>query len=348
VRSTAAGDCRACSRREYRTARRRAKEVAPKLKESAQNRLSGYNPYEGHLGDVASYASFGVDCRRLFSATFGYGLGGVVQTEAHDRGLPALVANLRFLRSRWLKRTALLAALICAVGGEQALAQNTQGQQPQRLFGDARDCPPGHRIEFVLPATTIYVDPHWLGSMTIGDLKDRGGPACPTGPVNRTSIELGYGILRALDLHRGIGAGLMRFNVGGYPDDPQTLTPGRSESDAEPRRSAPWIEDDTVLKGVPDIRGYRLYYPTAKGVPNRPVRISCGGDTMHRLCAKRAIAGRDTPFDGVHYGYQLSQSDVPVPVVSSEYSTDPTSEPGALLEFDSRFRAWFLTLMQKP
>ena len=59
-------------------------------------------------------------------------------------------------------------------------------------------------------------------------------------------------------------------------------------------------------------------------------------------------AGRATPFDGVHYGYTLSQTDVPIPEVSSEYSTDPTSEPGALLEFDSRFRAWFLTLKQKP
>ena len=84
-------------------------------------------------------------------------------------------------------------------------------------------------------------------------------------------------------------------------------------------------------------------------MPNRPVRIDCGGgDTILRTCAKSTIAGRSTPFDGVHYDYIVSQSEIPIPDIATEYSTDPASEPGALLEFDSRFRAWFLTLKKKP
>jgi hypothetical protein len=275
-----------------------------------------------------------------------------VQAEAHDKGLLAFVAALRSVGPIWLKRTVLLVVSICAVGGEQVLAQNTQGQPPSRLFGDARDCPPGHRIEFVLPATTIYVDPHWLGSTTIGDLKDRGGPACPTAPVSVVSVEFSKKILDALDLHHGVGTRLFRLDVGGNPNDPQSLTAGSPEFDAELHHLAPWIEDDTVksmLTRDPTIRAYRLYYPTAKGTSNRPVRISCGGgDAILRTCAKGHVAGRGTPFDGIHYDYTLSQSDLPVSDVLSEYSTDPTSEPGALLEFDSHFRAWFLTLKNKP
>jgi hypothetical protein len=182
--------------------------------------------------------------------------------------------------------------------------------------------------------------------MTIMDLKDLGGPSCPTGPVKRSGIELGYGILRAMGVHRGIGARLMRFNIGGHPDDPRFLAPGRSASDTTPHHSGPWIEDDTQLKNVPDSRGYLIHYPIVQGV-DRPVRISCGGSGSMRLCGKGPIAGKDTPFDHIHYSYTLSQTDVPIPDVSPEYSTDPTSEPGALLEFDSRFRAWFLTLKRK-
>jgi hypothetical protein len=282
---------------------------------------------------------------------------GFSQAEARASGLAAFVAILRSPGMDWSRMAALLGGLICALSSHFVLAQPTQGQSSpeRRTFGDVRDCPPGHRIEFVLPATTIYVDPRWLGSSTIIDLKNQGGPACPTGPVKRNGIELGYGILRAMDVHRSIGARLMRFDIGGHPDDPRFLAPGRTASDAKPHRASPWIEDDTLLKNVPNSRGYLIHYPPVQGL-DRPVQISCGGgDTipgtstkMLRTCSKRAIADKDTPFDGIHYGYTLSQTDVPVPPVSPEYSTDPTSEPGALLEFDSRFRAWFLTLKQKP
>lgn len=252
------------------------------------------------------------------------------------------------LGSIWSKAVALSTVLVCILTSQIALAQTPQGQPPERrAFGDARDCPPGHRIEFVLPATTIYVDPRWLGSMTIMDLKDLGGPACPTGPVKRSGIELGYGILRAMDLHRGIGARLMRFNIGGDPEDPRFLAPGRGAPDATRHHRGPWIEDDTALTNIPDSRGYLIHYPIVQG-PDRPVRISCGGGGSMRLCGKGSIAGKDTPFDHIHYSYTLSQTDVPIPARSPEYSTDPASEPGALLEFDSRFRAWFLTLKQKP
>ena len=172
-----------------------------------------------------------------------------MQTETHDKGLLAF-AVLRSLGPTWLKRTVLLVASVCVVGSEQVLAQNTQGQPPQRLFGDVRDCPPGHRIEFVLPATTLYIDPRWLGSGIIIELKEKGGPVCPSGPIKRASIDLGYGILSAMDVHRGVGKRLMRFGVGGDPNDPQTLTPARLESDTERRRSEPWIEDDRVSGGA--------------------------------------------------------------------------------------------------
>jgi hypothetical protein len=234
-----------------------------------------------------------------------------VQASAHGSGPSAIAAILRFIALSWLKTMASLAVALCA-GGSWALAQNVPSQAPQHQFGDARDCPPGYRIEFVLPATTIYVDPRWLGSSTIVELQHMGGPACPTGSIKRNGIDLGYGILRAMGLQHGIGARLMRFSIGGNPYDPDTLTPARPESDMEPQRSTPWIEDDTskwLVTRSPSSRGYLLYYPTERGVPNRPIRISCGGgeiipgtqQRMLRICGKDTIAGRDTPFDGVHY-----------------------------------------------
>src|SRR4051812_27984455 len=184
------------------------------------------------------------------------------------RVLPEFAAVLLSICEQFLPKPSKLAGIawllasISAVNGSSVLAQN---QPAPKLFGDARDCPPGHRIEFVLPAATIYVDPRWLGSMTILDLKEQKGPPCPTGPIKRASIELGQGILHALDLHRGIGTRLMRFGIGGYPNDPQSLIP---ESDSERQRSAAWIEDNTIkstLTRSPDTRSYRLNYPASKG-----------------------------------------------------------------------------------
>jgi hypothetical protein len=270
-----------------------------------------------------------------------------VQSEALDNGRPSVVAVLRRVGWSGAAKTVLLAMVISALGGGWGLAQDQSGR---KMFGDARDCPPGHRIEFALPATTIYVDPRWLGSTTILDLKEQGGPACPTGSVKRSSIELGEGMLRALDLHRGIGTRLIRFGAGGDPNDPRVLTPARSGADGEPQPSAPWIEDDTpqsLLERSPSTRIYRLCYPSEKGSPQRPVIIICVGDAIYRLCSKRAIAGRSTPTDDVHYEFQLSQTDVPVPDVSPKISTDSSIEACVLLELDSHFRAWFLTLKEK-
>jgi hypothetical protein len=269
-----------------------------------------------------------------------------VQTAAHDSGFSAIVAILCSVAQNWLKTTVLLTGTLC-VGGGWGLAQNAPSQSPQRLFGDLRDCPAGHRIEFVLPAATVYIDAHLVGPSTIAELQRQGGPACPTGPVKLTPIDLNRGILTALNLHHGLGTRLMRFGFGGDPT--RMLNPGRVPSASEPQRSAPWIEDETLLKGVAgDIRGYLIYYPTPQGLPNRPVRIGCGGSGIFRLCSKLTVDGKDTPFDGVHYSYTLSQSDLAIPDVSPEYSTDPSNEPGALLEFDSRFRTWFLEAKQKP
>jgi hypothetical protein len=130
-----------------------------------------------------------------------------VQRRAHDRGLSAWFAARRFFGTGWSPRTVLL-ALLCSLGaGYGCLAQT---DPERRLFGDARDCPPGHRTEFVLPAATIYVDPRWLGSSTIVDLQYRGATACPTGPFRQNGIELGYGILPVMDVHHAVGTRLMR------------------------------------------------------------------------------------------------------------------------------------------
>jgi hypothetical protein len=82
-------------------------------------------------------------------------------------------------------------------------------------------------------------------------------------------------------------------------------------------------------------------------------RASCfqkaayAGRVLFGRFSKGAIAGRHTPFDGDHYGYALGQTEVPIPDLSPEYTTDAMTEAGALVELGSRFRAWLLTLKEK-
>jgi hypothetical protein len=211
-----------------------------------------------------------------------------------------------------------------------------------------RNCPAGHRIEFALPATTLYLDIHWLGSGTIIDLFDAYGINCPSGPVKVGRVEFRGAALRLLDLHSGLGegAGVFRLYAGGDPDLPgrPRVKPSRSTE----YHSEPWVEDDTMLKRIPDVRSYRLYYPGASGGPDYMIRITCSGEFSHRECATDDSFDGSSSYEAFYISYHLPQNKLPIPPMSQLYPTDPTTEPGALLQFNAHFRAWLATLKQKP
>lgn len=253
---------------------------------------------------------------------------------------------------------ALLSALSLAAAGAMAQENAKPYKPPGALPWDlVKNCPPGHRIEYTLPATTVYVDAHWLSRIEISHLYDAYGVTCPSGPVKLSTLEFGTAALRVLDIRTGLGRELLRLRVGGDPSALKSpvVTMPPADRKRVPPPSAPWIEDLNLappFKGVfgpgtkvPDSRAYRIHYPKAPDSSEATVDISCGGHDPKILRVCRTLG--PYAYDGVTVTYTVSQKHLPIPEGAQITSTDPATEPGALLQFDSRFRSWLTTLEKK-
>lgn len=125
-----------------------------------------------------------------------------------------------------------------------------------------------HRIEFVLPTITLYVDPNWLGPATKWNLVHAYGANCPTWPVKADGLEFGS-VWIPLDIHSGLGRKLIRLGIG--PQRPDKLAAAAAHSQTAEAFSSAYIEDLTTVppqKGVfgpgtrdPLTRIYRIHYP---------------------------------------------------------------------------------------
>jgi hypothetical protein len=262
----------------------------------------------------------------------------------------------RAMAGRWLIAVAVGAFAVAELRdnidiGQVASAFAESPAQPVKPKGASameivRNCPAGHRIEFAFPVATLYLDIHWLGSGTIIDLFNAYGINCPSSPVTAREVELGESVLRVLDLHNGLD--VSRLYVSGNHSPPYRRRPAPARSTEH--HSGPWIEDDTnkgMLKAIPSLRSYRLYYPNASGGRDGTIQITCSGELGHRACGTTDLYASSTFYDPLYVTYHLSQSKLPAPAVSELYPTDPTTEPGALLQFNVRFHEWLETL-KKP
>ena len=243
---------------------------------------------------------------------------------------------MRNIAGRTLALTALLAF---ATNAHHLQAQQTpRHMRPSDLF---KSCG-GQLIEFVLPETRLYVDLHWLGSTTIIDLFDWvSGATCPTWPVEMTSIELGIGAVDLMDIRSGLGRKLLRLNVGGAPSGNVSSSGASKKANATGRPDKVWME----MKVYPDrtlsqTREYILHYSDPAGVPVGDVVVNCNGDVGKRQCG---TYGADSYAD-LYIAYYVSQTELPIP---NEMSTDPTTEPGAILQFETKLRE-LLSKMEQP
>jgi hypothetical protein len=86
-----------------------------------------------------------------------------------------------------------------------------------------------------------------------------------------------------------------------------------------------------------DDRWYDIRYRSVDETLSGQVRIYCGGRPRARYCSP----GPFPKFAGLVIQYHLSQWRLPAP---DAVSTDPTTEPGAILQFDQRFREWLVSV----
>jgi hypothetical protein len=184
------------------------------------------------------------------------------------------------------------------------------------------------------------VDPHLLGSTTLIDLWDWvSGPTCPTWPVEINDIYLGGGILDAMEIQTGLGRKLNRIWIGAHPGGRQAIPPSET-SDQYARE--PWIEfipnpandKDYEKPGLKYSRHYIMHFPDVGAGTERRSVVICNGrvETGGRQCG----IGRNDGYDGVQIYYDLSQDKLPI---ADAASIDPSTEPGALLQFEIRLRA---------
>jgi len=216
-------------------------------------------------------------------------------------------------------------------------------------------CPPDHRIEFVLPTITLYVDPNWLGPTTQWNLVHAYGANCPTWPVKADGLDFGP-IWFALDIHTGLGRKLIRFGIG--PQRPDKLAAAAAQSQTAEASRSPYIEDLTTVppyRGVfgpgtrdPLTRIYRLHHVHTPPGADGTAEIVCGGHPEPTPVGLRGCStSPDYTYEGLSVAYNLSQTDLPLPEGEDITSTDPKTEPGALLEFDTRLRAWITNLKKR-
>ena len=256
---------------------------------------------------------------------------------------------------------ALLVAMLTASASVSA-AQVADQKRSDRAFSRQeflRDCPPGSRVQIKLGTATVYVQKEWLGPRASQILWDAFETTCPSGPVVLSLVDFGYAVLPLLDTKSGLGRKLLRFTIAVQrpgPANPSSpwLEHELSESGDKSHGGKPWIEDAllrpplTNLANVPTLRSYIIHYPPEDASVTSTVEIACGdggGTGVLRACG---INNQRNNFAGLSYRYTVSQSELPIPTRADATSVDPTTEPGALLQFDTRVREWLKEIEQRP
>jgi hypothetical protein len=213
---------------------------------------------------------------------------------------------------------------------------------------------PGCRVLLVLPATKLEVQTKWLGPITVSQLAQRYRGVCPSEPVAVDGVEFGPPALDVLRIQSGLGRDFLRFHARGLPASENETT---AHSSAGHHGQIPSIQAriemhyDNQLgledRGFED-RWYDIRYQSDDESLSGQVRIHCGAsrdfatragqiNPQKRYCG----AARLPRFHGVIVNYDLTQWRLLAP---ESISTDPTTEPGAILQFDKRFREWFVSL----
>lgn len=211
------------------------------------------------------------------------------------------------------------------------------------LPANAQTKPGECRFVLELPTTRLYVDKGWLDQL---DPPLNGG-ICPTQPVKVSGVYFGREVLNVLGIGNGVGQRWFRLYLRPVSDATAIATPSdpvwRQAVDAS-------IQMQLISPNSPgfhDARFYKISYRSSSKPLSGEVRVSCGGEQpKQRYCSVAPLPH----FAGVVIQYEFNQSNLPVPFVAATSpetepgSIDSSSEPGAVLLFDRRLRAWLIDL----
>ncbi len=187
-------------------------------------------------------------------------------------------------------------------------------------------------MTFLLGTTALAIDADWLDySMTPQQF---GKQECPSQPVERESVYFHRSVLDLLNIGGHLWSSIQ---TGFYPG----LTSFNSELQTFPAPAdhiqGPPVETLIEMHKVNGRgREYDIRYRSPDERMAGIIRILCVDDNVNRVCVEPN--GR---FAGLTVYYSVSQDQFPAP---DEVSTDPSTESGAILQFDQRLRGWLIDL----
>jgi hypothetical protein len=213
------------------------------------------------------------------------------------------------------------------------LLQVAHAQQLQPAPSRNTHAIPGCRVTFLLGIASLTVEAELLDYSMVSP--SHGRKECPSQPVEVDSVYLTsavLGVLKIKDLgHRGYHPDwLLHIRPSPvFQNEPQTFPAPASRVRGQPVEAS--IEMQKFGRG----RSYVIHYRTSDETMAGTSKISCDDDPENRICSGALR------FAGLMLNYSISQDQFPA---THEVSTDPSTESGAILQFDQRLREWLIDL----
>jgi hypothetical protein len=201
---------------------------------------------------------------------------------------------------------------------------------------------PGCQVTFVLRTDTrpfvrtaaLTIDVAWLEYAAMVDFlfSHQLAHICPPQPVEVNHVWLSRAVLDVLKIkdlgHRGHHP-YWTLNMRAAP---KTFPAPENRVREQP------IEASIEMEKIGRSRNYIIRYRTSDETMAGTSKISCADDPVNRIC--NGVSW----FAGLLVDYRISQDQFPA---THETSTDPSTESGAILQFDQRLRSWIIDL-EKP
>jgi hypothetical protein len=215
-----------------------------------------------------------------------------------------------------------------------APAQQTPPAPSQNRFGV-----PGCHVTFLLGNTALTVDVAWLQLAFMEDFAASSDlrHVCPSQPVQIDTVSLSRTVLDVLNIggtlgRRGFPVWLLDIRASHISNSELQTFPAPAD-----HIQGPPVETLIEMHKVNGRgREYDIRYRSPDERMAGIIRILCVDDNVNRVCVEPN--GR---FAGLTVYYSVSQDQFPAP---DEVSTDPSTESGAILQFDQRLRAWLIDL----
>jgi hypothetical protein len=155
--------------------------------------------------------------------------------------------------------------------------------------------------------------------------------------VEIEDIYIARAVLDGLDIRNGLGRRDWLVHIRASPvfeNEPQTHPAPADRIPGQPVETSIEMHMNPIVKRA---RDYDICYRSSDATMAGLAKIDCDDDNVNRVCGRRGYP----PFAELMVNYRLSQDQFPAP---DQVSTDPSTESGAILQFDQRLREWLIGL----